>query len=677
MNALQVHVLDLDPVWIRDARVDVLVEAEGELVDVEFPRLGHSDAVVVNFIRQVLKPHQYLVLVNWQQHVRLVLLEVHRFLKLRRIRHLRPDMLLGVKFEIEVEEVDWRLLLPQLLRSLLRFRLLGIEYLQVIPGVALDAETVELCLVERLVWRHVITVEHSSILHQLNIGPLCEVGRATLRPLVHDIHLNCRLTALVTHRDGRINWIEVGRDRLVVRQSRFVERSISNLHFLNVSLDHTEGIGVCPEPALWIKSVIELPVDSNVLALEIVDVDGVEEHFELNDFIPELRRESNVDDALLILIGVLIGEYPLFDEVTALICDFLVKLTEILWLSVGPLRHENVVTFTPFDIEYFRYIGLRPGTVWIQNLLLVAKVLLQVDAEALVQSLLTVLIIEKDLTHLSEARYRQLWPVVLLVVSITLRRPHLIHFVDLEDPHRVTRNASLNVNSVVNVLRSILVPCLLLDDVALDVNELLALPRPRLGGVVRCRQQHFNESIESANRWIVHDDEERAGVLMMVDRTLHHCLVLRERVASDKLVFQQDIALRFDEVVDIFLVCRLALFEGSREPQRIVLCHVLEGCSRDGIMVRQHCQDVLHVVRLLLYFSNLLARGFLVYEPASVELLLRMEQTRVIFHLLFEPWPRRKESRPVRTVLLGIRKEIMILNDRPRHVFILERLDIP
>ena len=86
MNALQVHLFDIDLTWNFSIGINVLVEALCKLMDVKFPWLSLCNTIIVNLVGQVLKPHQDLVLVQWQQHVGLVLLELHRFLKLHCIR---------------------------------------------------------------------------------------------------------------------------------------------------------------------------------------------------------------------------------------------------------------------------------------------------------------------------------------------------------------------------------------------------------------------------------------------------------------------------------------------------------------------------------------------------------------------------------------------------------------
>ena len=127
------------------------------------------------------------------------------------------DALFRVELKIKVEEVNRCLLNSELLCSLLRFRLLSVKDLQVVFGIALNTKTVILGLIECLIRRHVITVKHPTVLHHFNVCPLGQVCCASLRPLIHKVHLDCRLAAMVAHNKGRVNWVKIGRNGLEVR----------------------------------------------------------------------------------------------------------------------------------------------------------------------------------------------------------------------------------------------------------------------------------------------------------------------------------------------------------------------------------------------------------------------------------------------------------------------------
>lgn len=126
-----------------------------------------------------------------------------------------------------------------------------------------------------------------------------------------------------------------------------------------------------------------------------------------------------------------------------------------------------------------------------------SKILFDINAEALVDSLIIILVVEEDLAFFGEAGDGERWAILILfIISVKLRQANLIDFVDLEDAYGVGGDASLNENLIVNELGAVLVPCILLDHVRLDVGELLALPGPGLCSVIRRWQKHLYKSIE-------------------------------------------------------------------------------------------------------------------------------------------------------------------------------------
>ena len=141
MDALQIHLLNLNFTWIWRVQIHILIQAERKLVNVELPWLGLVDWIIINLVRQIFEPNQNLVAVNWQKLVSLIIFKLDGFLKLRGIRQLDMSIVLfnTIQFIIKVEEVYGRFLDPQLLRSLLRFGFLGVENLEVVLGVGLDA----------------------------------------------------------------------------------------------------------------------------------------------------------------------------------------------------------------------------------------------------------------------------------------------------------------------------------------------------------------------------------------------------------------------------------------------------------------------------------------------------------------------------------------------------------
>jgi len=134
------------------------------------------------------------------------------------------------------------------------------------------------------------------------------------------------------------------------------------------------------------------------------------------------------------------------------------------------------MTFTPVHVEQLRHVWLRLGTFRIHNLLLMTKVLLEIDTKALVQSLITILIVEENLSKLRETLYVKLHPTAITIgIALSLNFSHLFNLVDFKYTDRVARYAGLNVNFIVDGLVTIFAPSLLLNNVRSDVSELLVL----------------------------------------------------------------------------------------------------------------------------------------------------------------------------------------------------------
>lgn len=70
---------------------------------------------------------------------------------------------------------------------------------------------------------------------------------------------------------------------------------------VEISLKHDKRIGISPEFTLWIKTVIELPIDSNILT-SVVGTDWklVNENFKFYEFVEVFWRESDFCNGLLL-----------------------------------------------------------------------------------------------------------------------------------------------------------------------------------------------------------------------------------------------------------------------------------------------------------------------------------------------------------------------------------------
>ena len=104
-----------------------------------------------------------------------------------------------------------------------------------------------------------------------------------------------------------------------------------------------------------------------------------------------------------------------------------------------------------------------------------SEILFEVDTKALVQILVTILVIEEHLSSFSEARDSQLWTstVLIILVGVGFWCSHLTNLANLEYSDRVTWNICFNINFIVNEFASILVPSLLLNNIRADIDELL------------------------------------------------------------------------------------------------------------------------------------------------------------------------------------------------------------
>jgi len=127
-----------------------------------------------------------------------------------------------------------------------------------------------------LICRPVVTLEASTVLHQLDGGPAGQVSCATLRAVVHHIHLDCRFATGITHYQCRVYWIEISIDRLETWCVSVIKWSVTGQNLLIAPLDHSHGIAIGPVLALGVKSVKELPVHGDIFTLEIINENRVE-----------------------------------------------------------------------------------------------------------------------------------------------------------------------------------------------------------------------------------------------------------------------------------------------------------------------------------------------------------------------------------------------------------------
>jgi len=242
---------------------------------------------------------------------------------------------------VEGEGIFQRLVNEDLLTSLLRVCRDEIENLHIVAGSALDTIAFRIDLIQHLNDTLAVISWKSSILHDLNLSLFAEVSRTTLSSVVQDGDLEVA-TILVSHGNSWGN-------RVVVRGDISILFShIVGIVRVKVSLLHGQSIWISPELALWIKSIIELPVDSDIFSIAglFVKWDTVKLDLILNDFLKEFWGESHSNDGLFLGSGIGVDEGVLVEECSLLEDDVCIQLR--VWIVV--LSHIWSFPFWPYSI---------------------------------------------------------------------------------------------------------------------------------------------------------------------------------------------------------------------------------------------------------------------------------------------------------------------------------------
>jgi len=92
---------------------------------------------------------------------------------------------------------------------------------------------------------------------------------------------------------------------------------------------HFETVRISPEFALWVEPIKHLKVYRDILALLIIDWNGIEFNIELDESL-HMFREQNFDERSF-LITFFVNDGPLFNIVTLLIHNLGIDLTKLLW----------------------------------------------------------------------------------------------------------------------------------------------------------------------------------------------------------------------------------------------------------------------------------------------------------------------------------------------------------
>lgn len=157
----------------------------------------------------------------------------------------------------------------------------------------------------------------------------------------------------VSHGDGGVDWVEVSADVLVgwlvfgqelgvVLENLGVVSDLPRLHF--------QSIGIGPELSFRIESIEHLPVDRDVLALIIINGNGVQLNVELNEAL-EVLREEDLDHSLLI-VTLVIYNRPLLQHVSLLVDNVGINFTELLWHRILVVWGEEHWALAAFQLEF-------------------------------------------------------------------------------------------------------------------------------------------------------------------------------------------------------------------------------------------------------------------------------------------------------------------------------------
>jgi len=181
----------------------------------------------------------------------------------------------------------------------------------------------------------VVIFSNSSVLQKFDVGFTREISWSTLSSIVHDGYLKIA-SVLVSHNDCWVNWIVVRRDI----GGLFTVRVWFSM--VEISLKHNKSIGISPEFTFWIKTVIELPINSNIFS-SIVGTDRnlVNHNFKFYELIKISRRKSDLCDSLLLSSFVIENDSILVQQNTLLIYDICIQLREFIGIldeSIFPLR---------------------------------------------------------------------------------------------------------------------------------------------------------------------------------------------------------------------------------------------------------------------------------------------------------------------------------------------------
>jgi hypothetical protein len=330
------------------------------------------------------------------------------------------------------------------------------------------------------------------VLHELDGGGAGKVSGAALRPVIQDGNLQARVLLEISHSDGRVDWVIVSAD-VLVRETNFGKNALvlfSHGRVVeNLTWQHLEAIGIGPEFALWVEAIKHLKIDIDILALVILDRDGIQLNVELDESL-HMLREQNFDEGAL-LVAFVVGDGPLFNHVTLLIHDIGIDFAELLWQRCLVFGQEDEAAFAPLHLklDFRSFVDVRVLVNVIDVEHLMRQVLLEVDSEHLGEVLLLVSVLEEDLRLIIDTlNLKELLLLFLffhffflLFLFRGLIRGVFQHF---DDEDLIWLNNSLEEHLIIGELLSILLPVLLFEDVGFNIDKRPDLVGPDVGAVV-------------------------------------------------------------------------------------------------------------------------------------------------------------------------------------------------
>lgn len=189
-----------------------------------------------------------------------------------------------------------------------------------------------------------------------------------------------------------------------------------------------------------------------------------------------MLREEDLHHGFLV-VALVVNDCPLLQHISFLVDYILVYFTELLrkWRLVLWHEQQRALASLQLQLDLGALVHLRVPEDVVHVEHLVSEVLLQVDAECLGQVLLLVRVLEEHLSFVGYSLDLQIVNSIcdILRFFLVINACFVIGEVadDLDDEHLVRLNERLQEHLVVDELLAVLLPVLLLEHVALNLDE--------------------------------------------------------------------------------------------------------------------------------------------------------------------------------------------------------------